>query len=84
MCASALQDMSRDAKSKMRAAHEKAAQLTAQAAAYPIRPAAPAENQGGPNLVAAAQAAANALAQKVLRPLPCCQSHLVDTSPDAI
>ena len=49
----------------MRAAQEVAAQLTAQAAAQPIRMAAPAENQGGSNLLAAAQAAANALAQKV-------------------
>ena len=64
-CLGALQDMSKDAVEKMRAAQEKAAQLTALAAAQPNRPPAPAENQGGPSLVAAAQAAANALAQKV-------------------
>lgn len=65
-CLDALQDMSKDAVGMMRAAQEKAAQLAALAAAQPNRPPAPAENQGGgPSLVAAAQAAANALAQKV-------------------
>ena len=80
-CLTAVQDMSKDAVEKMRAAQEKAAQLTALAAAQPIRPVAPAENQGGPSLVAAAQAAANALAQKVTAALRlwltpvCCGSN---------
>ena len=73
-CLDALQDMSKDAVVRMRAAQEKAAQLTALAAAQPNRPPAPAENQGGQSLVAAAQAAANALAQKAralcMLPLP--------------
>lgn len=50
----------------MRAAQEKAARLMALASSQPIRPAAPADNQGPASILAAAQAAANALAQKVL------------------
>ena len=60
--------MSKDAVGMMRAAQEKAARLMALATSQPIRPAAPADNQGPASILAAAQAAANALAQKVLLP----------------
>ena len=50
------------------ALEERRAQLMALAAAQPIRPADPAwcDSQGGHSLIAAAQAAANALALKVV------------------
>ena len=57
--------MSKDAVEKVRAAQETLNRLMAQAATQPVRPAAPAPAQGPSSILAAAQAAANALAQKV-------------------
>ena len=57
--------MSKDAVEKVRAAQETLNRLMAQAATQPVRPAVPAPAQGPSSILAAAQAAANALAQKV-------------------
>ena len=59
-----LQDMSKLALEEWRA-QLKAAQLRALAVIQPLRPATPAECKDWPSLLAAAQAAANTLAQKV-------------------
>lgn len=60
--------MSKDAVEKVRAAQETLNRLMAQAATQPVRPAVPAPAQGPSSILAAAQAAANALAQKVCAP----------------